>query len=528
MTSRIGTIDVPARTVPLPMLHGAEALEPNSSQTIVGIGVGDGWADVESTTMAYRSVRTCFVPRPLPVIARGSALALLGEMPALEREVFQLARRIALQPDLLAAMRVLHHGLSRLTDSPDVMCVLFDAALCTAWVVPHGDAPRALDDQVHQLVARVAGSGQRAVLDHVLVEPVGPAPARAVLLLRRPPTRAAYGELEVATVAAISAALTGLVGHFVADHVARREQAQRDARSPLGPEALAVRRGALAAPGCVVTTARTWMRWAYPALIGLVTAVIVSASIIQVPTYSTGLSILTIEGEPVTAPMAGTVAEVLVASGVQVTAGAPVLRLRAPEEEAELAATEIEYHTALAAFRATTGDEGARHALEAIAARRRHAKAIVDGHTLRAPSAGIVGEIRARPGQLVAPGAPIMKIAPSADLSITALLPGYDRPRLEVGKTLQFELSGHREQAVIDAIGSQVIGPVEARKRFGDTIGDALPFAGPVVIVHAHLTPCTFAAGGRAYELRDGMLGKAEVKVDHQSLLRVLLHGKRK
>jgi membrane fusion protein (multidrug efflux system) len=81
---------------------------------------------------------------------------------------------------------------------------------------------------------------------------------------------------------------------------------------------------------------------------------------------------------------------------------------------------------------------------------------------------------------------------------------------------------------VIDAIGSQVIGPDEVRKRLGDPIGDALPFTGPGVIVRAHLTARTPGTGGRAYELHDGMLGKAEVQVDHQSLLRVLLHGKGK
>jgi hypothetical protein len=422
----------------LPRLHGSEALDPAVSQTVVGVGVGGAesttvwtrWSDPGSertvvdlpaalqkttpgrrprSTLPYETPRVDLVLRPAPELAQGSALAMLGKMPALEREVFQLARRIALQADLPAAMRVLHHGLSQLTDSPDVMCVFFDAALGSAWAVPDGRAPRVLDDQVHQLVAWVAGSGQRMVLGHALVEPIGPAPARAVLLLRRPRTSAMYGDLEIATVAAIAAALVGLVGHFVADHVARREQARRHARSPLRPEAL----HATAAPGCVVPTARTWMRWAYPTLIGLVAAVIAAAAIVQVPTYSTGVSIL--------------------------------------------------------------------------------------------------------------------QISPSAELSVVALLPGHDRPRLEAGMTLQLELSGHhkqREQAVIDAIDSQVIGPEETRKRLGDPIGDALPFTGPAVIVRAHLTSRTSAAGGHAYELHDGMLGKAEVKVDHQSLLRVLLHGK--
>jgi membrane fusion protein (multidrug efflux system) len=95
--------------------------------------------------------------------------------------------------------------------------------------------------------------------------------------------------------------------------------------------------------------------------------------------------------------------------------------------------------------------------------------------------------------------------------------------------TLQIELPGYhkkREEAVIDAIGSQVIGPEEARKSLGDPIGDALPVTGPVVIVRAHLTTRTFEASGREYAFHDGMLGKAEVKVDHESLLRVLLPGK--
>jgi membrane fusion protein (multidrug efflux system) len=121
-----------------------------------------------------------------------------------------------------------------------------------------------------------------------------------------------------------------------------------------------------------------------------------------------------------------------------------------------------------------------------------------------------------------------MKISPSEALSVVALLPGFDRPRLAVGMTLQIELPGYhktREEAVIDTIGSQVIGPEEARKSLGDPIGDALPITGPVVIVRAHLTARTFEAGGRAYAFHDGMVGKAEVRVDHERLLRVLLPG---
>ena len=106
------------------------------------------------------------------------------------------------------------------------------------------------------------------------------------------------------------------------------------------------------------------------------------------------------------------------------------------------------------------------------------------------------------------------------------VFPGSDRPRLQIGMTVQVELPGFhkkRDEATIDAIGSQVIGPDEARRSLGDPIGDALPISGSVVIVHAHLAAHTFEASGKAYEFHDGMLGKAEVRVDEQSLLRALL-----
>jgi hypothetical protein len=116
--------------------------------------------------------------------------------------------------------------------------------------------------------------------------------------------------------------------------------------------------------------------------------------------------------------------------------------------------------------------------------------------------------------------------ADAAAPSVVALMPGFDRPRLAVGMIVQVELPGYRtkrQQAVVDYVASQVVGPDEARRSLGDPIGDALPIQGPVVIVRAHLTTRTFEAEGREYELHDGMLGKAEIKVDHKSLLRTLL-----
>ncbi len=145
---------------------------------------------------------------------------------------------------------------------------------------------------------------------------------------------------------------------------------------------------------------------------------------------------------------------------------------------------------------------------------------------MRAPVAGIVGDIRVRPGQLVMPGAPITKVSANAAApSVVALMPGFDRPRLAVGMVIQIELPGYRttrQRAVVDYVANQVVGPDEARRSLGGAIGDALPVGGPVVIVRAHLSSRTFEAEGREYEFHDGMMGKAEIKVDHKSLLHTL------
>jgi len=450
-------------------------------------------------------------PMPSPEALR-AAPALPGLTPLLEREVFQLARRVALQGDLTSAVRVLRHGLTRLVDSPDATCIFFDAA------------PSA-DDQ--ELVARVAATGQRVVIGHALLEPVGSVPARAVLVLRRSAAQAAFGALEVAVVAAVAHAIAGLLGHFLADHAARTAQAERDAKTPFRPEALAERRRASALPGRVVRAPRTWIRWAFPTLLGLVATAIVAAALVEVPTYSSGVGIVTVEGEQITSPMPGTVAQVLVAPNTRVAVGDALVRMRAIEEEAELAAAEADYRSALAVFLASSSDDSARIALATIATRRQRAQAAVDARTLHATTAGIVGDIRVKPGLMLVPGTQVMKIARAAATPVVvAVLPGTDRPRLATGMTVQLELPGYhgkRAEATIDAIDTQIVGPDEARRSLGDPIGDALPIHGPVVIVHAHLMTTTFEADGRQFELHDGMLGKAEVRVSQRSLLSALL-----
>jgi membrane fusion protein (multidrug efflux system) len=536
--ARVASLDPPARAAVPMVVPTRNASDPATAATAHGTAPPIAPAPAVGTAQAPGAALT---PTPAPRTQLASDVT---------REIFQLARRVALQADLAAAVRVLQHGVARLTDSRDAMCILDPASVPASAPEPAPPAPgpappapkptapapvpaagNALDGELRALAAQVARTGDRAATGRALAEPIGPPPARSVLVARRSDDQVPYATADAEVLAAIARAVAGLVGHFAVEHDTRREQAARDARLPFRIEALTAHRGAVATPGRRVASPRTWMRWAYPMLIGLVAILVAAAAIIQVPTYSTGAAVVTVDGAQVTSSSPGTVAELLVAPGARVAPGDPVLRLHAADEETELAASEADYRGALSTFLASPGDDGARGALAAITTRRQRARAVVNARTLRAPAAGIVGDIRVRPGQLVTPGAPVMKIAPTADLAVVAVLPGIDRPRLAAGMTLQIELAGYharREQAVIDSIGIQVIGPDEARRSLGAQIGDALPISGPVVLVRGHLPARTFEAGGREYAFYDGMVGKAEVRVDSDRLLRLLLPGKRK
>ena len=114
-------------------------------------------------------------------------------------------QRIAAQPDFATAVRVIHSAAATLTSSQNALCVLFAGGLAAA--APDGGPPRRLDTEVRSLVERVATTGKRIWLGRIAVEPVGPAPARAVVIVHRPPTGAAYSMAELATLSAFAARL---------------------------------------------------------------------------------------------------------------------------------------------------------------------------------------------------------------------------------------------------------------------------------------------------------------------------------
>ena len=90
-------------------------------------------------------------------------------------------RAVAAETQLEPAIAALQREACRLTRSHEATVVTLDWANRRVWTLDGS----VMSDEVRELVARVAGRGQREVFGHALIEPIGSAPARAVLVLRR-------------------------------------------------------------------------------------------------------------------------------------------------------------------------------------------------------------------------------------------------------------------------------------------------------------------------------------------------------
>jgi|SRR5688572_22827049 len=105
-------------------------------------------------------------------------------------------------------------------------------------------------------------------------------------------------------------------------------------------------------------------------------------------------------------------------------------------------------------------------------------------------------------------------------------LPGHHLPSLLPGMTLRLELDGWPrtyQEATVETVGEQVLGPAEARRMLGSSLGDSLPLTGPVVLLRARLPAEGFSAGGRTLDHHDGMVGRAEVRLESERLLFLLV-----
>ena len=273
-----------------------------------------------------------------------------------------------------------------------------------------------------------------------------------------------------------------------------------------------------------------WTVWAYRLLLSVLGVALLWSVLGTVHEYATGPALIRVEGrKDVTARIAGTVAEIHVQPGQRVAAGDLLVRQYGAQESAELERVSRELELQLVKLLRDPGDQVARGALTTLHTQKELAEAQVEQRTIRAFQAGIVSDVRIRPGQQVEPGDILLSTVQSGSACvIVAMLPGHYRPQLASGAPLRLELDGYRfayRDVTIDVIGDEIIGPGELRRYLGPELADTIEVQGPTLLVRAHLSSNTFEARGERFHYYDGMRATANVRVQSASLLVTLVPG---
>jgi membrane fusion protein (multidrug efflux system) len=279
----------------------------------------------------------------------------------------------------------------------------------------------------------------------------------------------------------------------------------------------------------------TWVRVAYR----LVGASLVAAGLFSVffnvDEYATGPAVVRLDGRRmITATVAAPVESLAVNPGQWVEPGDVLVRFVATEEVTELARATAEFDLSLVRLLADPTDGVAKQTLASLRARRESARNAVDMKTVRATAAGMVSDVRVRPGQPVTPGEVLCAIVPknAQQVSLVAMVPAEYRPMLKSGLKMRFELDGFRyEYADLDVeeVSVEAVGPAEVQRFLGHERADAVRLdAGGKVFVTAKLPASTFVSEGHPYGYYDGLTGTAEVRVRSEPIIVTLIPALRR
>lgn len=299
-------------------------------------------------------------------------------------------------------------------------------------------------------------------------------------------------------------------------------------RGPFRPRALAERENPAGRGLAPLRLSFGWTRWAYWLVLAAFAASLLALLVVRVPEYAAGVAVLRTSGRSeVVARARGAITEVAVRAGDRVEAGDLLLTLNRGEESASLERLERQLEAKLIQRLQAPDDAAVGEGLIQLRAERAVAAARFAERELRAPSAGVVTDLRAAVGQYLEAGEPVLAIAASAaPPTVTALLPGDVLPQLSAGMRLRLEVPGARysyQWLEVATVASEVIGPAEARRLLGPVAGDSIALAGPLAVVTATLPSSTLEIDGKSVPVRDGLSSRAEVELSSERLLFTLL-----
>jgi multidrug efflux pump subunit AcrA (membrane-fusion protein) len=275
-----------------------------------------------------------------------------------------------------------------------------------------------------------------------------------------------------------------------------------------------------------------WTRWTYWLLAAAFAAGLIYCVTGALHEYATGPAVVWFSGRTqVTASVAGTVEEILVSPREAVEAGQVLVRFSSAVEAADLGRIDREFELVLAKSLGDPADQTTKATLTALRTERDVAAARLGQLSIRAPHAGVIGDVRIRAGQLMSAGDVVVTlVSPDQRGSVLVVMPAQYRPQLAAGLTMRFEVRGYRyayQELAVSAVGTQIIGPNEVKRYLGQEIQDTITIEGPVVLIEAKLASSTFMVDGETFHFFHGMSGTGEVRVRTESVLFSLVPGLR-
>ncbi|MCE9576819.1 MAG: HlyD family efflux transporter periplasmic adaptor subunit, partial [Deltaproteobacteria bacterium] len=470
------------------------------------------------------------------------------------RRAFEASRRLAVQHDLVTAEAEASAQVCELLAADRAACLFHDAGSGALWSEDRQLAQGADDRRaVGGLAGYTARTGEAAVAtraqddarylaalddprgrgdERILTMPViVDGAVQAVLVAVRSAGRPAFTPADLALGTAFAAAIGPLLVQL-GSQVEARAVIDEAARGALfRAEALAARKADRL--GDVLRLRPRWLRWGYAMLLAMTVAAGVYVAIGRIGTFSAGPAVIRVQARnEVTAVVGGAVREVAVAPGQQVAAGDLLVRLDDTQERAEVTRLTAAFEAQVRARMLAPSAEATGQAVAGLRLDLDRALARAAEREVRAVAGGIVGEVRARPGQPVAAGEPLLSLVDvGSGYEVMAFLPGSDRPQLARGMVLRLHLAGFPEtyqDLPIEAVADELIGPTEAQRTLGPQLGDSLSVAGPVVVVRARVPADGFVADGMRYRWHDGLSGHVEVRVRSESILATVLPAVKK